>query len=473
MCIRDRDIAELPYRAFSHGYGIDLEKLILPKTLTQIRNKCFSGLGVKSITIPANVEDIESNELRHISSLENIGFEQGSKLKTLRGGKDGGVFSGCNIVSIKIPASVETIEAGAFAGCRSLTTISFEKNSNLKDIRSESAIGFESATSDIIRYSYYGAFSDCSSLTSIEIPASVETIGVYAFLGCHSLAKVTFEKGSKLKEISGYGYYVEKRYPATHWHGVFSDCPITSIEIPASVESIEECAFKGCSQLASVTFEKGSKLKTIGGMNLIFPVSFDSSGAQAHLGAFSDCTALTSIEIPASVESIEECAFQGCSQLASVTFEKGSMLKTIGGRVYAYNKDNCRYGAFGAFTGCPITSIEIPASVETIEVAAFQDCSQLASVTFEKGSKLKTIGGKSVYGGVISGSKVYYYYYGGFASTALQLFVIDAETPPLCNNYAFYGVNSSAVLKVPSKSVIKYKMASEWKNFSSILGLDE
>ena len=405
--ISEVDIAELPYRAFSQGYGIDLEKLILPKTLTQIRNKCFSGLGVKSITIPANVEDIESNELRHISSLENIGFEQGSKLKTLRGGKDGGVFSGCNIVSIKIPASVETIEAGAFAGCRSLTTISFEKNSNLKDIRSESAIGFESATSDIIRYSYYGAFSDCSSLTSIEIPASVETIGVYAFLGCHSLAKVTFEKGSKLKEISGYGYYVEKRYPATHWHGVFSDCPITSIEIPASVESIEECAF------------------------------------------------------------------QGCSQLASVTFEKGSMLKTIGGRVYAYNKDNCRYGAFGAFTGCPITSIEIPASVETIEVAAFQDCSQLASVTFEKGSKLKTIGGKSVYGGVISGSKVYYYYYGGFASTALQLFVIDAETPPQCNNYAFYGVNSSAVLKVPSKSVIKYKMASEWKNFSSILGLDE
>ena len=69
--ISEVDIAELPYRAFSHGYGIDLEKLILPKTLTQIRNKCFSGLGVKSITIPANVEDIESNELRHISSPQN------------------------------------------------------------------------------------------------------------------------------------------------------------------------------------------------------------------------------------------------------------------------------------------------------------------------------------------------------------------------------------------------------------------
>ena len=397
------DITELPYRAFSQ----DLEKLILPKTLTQIRNECFLGLGVKSITIPANVENIEPNELRHISTLENIDFEQGSKLKILSGWGSSGVFSGCNIVSIKIPASVETIKSGAFAGCRSLTTISFEKNSNLKDIQSGLAAELESPTSDVLRYTYYGAFADCSSLTSIEIPASVETIGPTAFLRCHSLAKVTFEKGSKLKEISGTCYFGAKRSPATYWHGVFSDCPITSIEIPASVERIQECAFKGCSQLASVTFEKGSKLKT------------------------------------------------------------------IGGRYYQYNKDNCRYIAFGAFTGCPITSIEIPASVESIEECAFQDCSQLASVTFEKGSKLKTIGGGAVYGGVISDSVIHYYYYGGFANTALQLFAIDAETPPQCDKYAFYGVNSSAVLKVPSKSVIKYKMAYVWKNFSSILGLDE
>ena len=467
--ISEVDITELPYRAFSQ----DLEKLILPKTLTQIRNECFLGLGVKSITIPANVENIEPNELRHISTLENIDFEQGSKLKILSGWGSSGVFSGCNIVSIKIPASVETIKSGAFAGCRSLTTISFEKNSNLKDIQSGLAAELESPTSDVLRYTYYGAFADCSSLTSIEIPASVETIGPTAFLRCHSLAKVTFEKGSKLKEISGTCYFGAKRSPATYWHGVFSDCPITSIEIPASVERIQECAFKGCSQLASVTFEKGSKLKTIGGMSYSFPVSFHLPSTQAYLGAFSDCTALTSIEIPASVESIEECAFKGCSQLASVTFEKGSKLKTIGGRYYQYNKDNCRYIAFGAFTGCPITSIEIPASVESIEECAFQDCSQLASVTFEKGSKLKTIGGGAVYGGVISDSVIHYYYYGGFANTALQLFAIDAETPPQCNKYAFYGVNSSAVLKVPSKSVIKYKMAYVWKNFSSILGLDE
>ena len=51
-----------------------------------------------------------------------------------------------------------------------------------------------------------------------------------------------------------------------------------------------------CSSLATVTFENGSQLKTIG-------------GGSSYYGAFSYCTALTSIEIPASVETIEAAAF--------------------------------------------------------------------------------------------------------------------------------------------------------------------
>ena len=76
----------------------------------------------------------------------------------------------------------------------------------------------------------------------------------------------------------------------------------------------------GCSKLATVTFEKGSQLKTIGG--------------RYGSGAFANCTALTAIEIPASVETIEATAFKRCSSLATVTFEKGSQLKTIGGEYY-------------------------------------------------------------------------------------------------------------------------------------------
>ena len=39
--------------------------------------------------------------------------------------------------------------------------------------------------SDYMSIDYYGAFSDCSALTAIEIPASVESIGVAAFYGVY------------------------------------------------------------------------------------------------------------------------------------------------------------------------------------------------------------------------------------------------------------------------------------------------
>ena len=240
------------------------------------------------------------------------------------------MFYQSDLRSVVIPTNVTTVGYSAFKRCSSLTTVTFEKESQLKTIGGDY---------------YYGAFSDCTALTSIEIPASVETIGNTAFSDCSSLATVTFEKGSRLKTIGNNAYY--------------RCTSLTSIEIPASVETIEKKAFMHCSSLATVTFEKGSQLKTIAG--------------DSYDGAFSDCTALTSIEIPASVETIEATAFKRCSKLATVTFEKGSQLKTIGGGYSSSSHFGTYSDYYGAFSDCSsLTSIEIPASVETIEATAFK-----------------------------------------------------------------------------------------------------
>ena len=374
------------------------------------------------------------------------------------------MFYQSDLRSVVIPTNVTTVGYSAFKRCSSLTTVTFEKESQLKTIGGD--------------YYYGGAFSDCTALTSIEIPASVETIGNTAFSDCSQLATVTFEKGSQLKTIGG-GYSSSSHFGTySDYYGAFSDCSsLTSIEIPASVETIEATAFKRCSQLATVTFEKGSQLKTIGG-------GYYSS---YYHGAFSDCSSLTSIEIPASVETIEATAFSDCSQLATVTFEKGSQLKTIGG---GYSSSYY----YGAFLGCSsLTSIEIPASVETIEATAFKRCSKLTTVTFEKGSQLKIIGGG------FDTNVGYRYIYGAFSELKnlmtvdmsactqveiieecafyndpeLRLFKVSTETPPTCENNAFVGINPYSVLKVPSGCANAYKAATGWKNFASITGLDE
>ena len=464
--LKNLDIAEvnitaLPTQAFYNSKNV--EHLILPNTLITIGEEMFYQSDLRSVVIPTNVTTVGYSAFKRCSSLTTVTFEKESQLKTIGGDYYYGAFSDCTaLTSIEIPASVETIGNTAFSDCSSLATVTFEKGSRLKTIGNN-------------------AYYRCTSLTSIEIPASVETIEKKAFMHCSSLATVTFEKGSQLKTIAGDSY-----------DGAFSDCTaLTSIEIPASVETIEATAFKRCSKLATVTFEKGSQLKTIGGG---YSSSSHFGTYSDYYGAFSDCSSLTSIEIPASVETIEATAFSDCSKLATVTFEKGSQLKIIGGGYSSSSHFGTYSDYYGAFSDCSsLTSIEIPASVETIEATAFKRCSKLTTVTFEKGSQLKIIGGG------FDTNVGYRYIYGAFSELKnlmtvdmsactqveiieecafyndpeLRLFKVSTETPPTCENNAFVGINPYSVLKVPSGCANAYKAATGWKNFASITGLDE
>jgi len=460
------NLSVLPTEAFLECTNI--KSVILPNTLTAIGTQAFWGSSLVSISIPASVETIEGGAFCRCTALQTVTFEKGSKLKTIKSGSIwSGVFESCtSLTSIEIPASVETIGWIAFRNCTSLQTVTFEKGSKLKTIET---------------YVFY-----CTSLTSIEIPASVETIEEDAFLGCSSLKTVTFEKGTQLKTLDG-----------------FAGCTsLTTIEIPASVETIGGSAFEDCTSLQSVMFEKGTQLKTIEGGyqgrrsafynctsltkieipasvetigNNIFDgctslqtVTFEKGSKFKTIGSdvFSDCTSLTSIEIPASVEEIRGSAFFGCSSLKTVTFEKGSKLKTVAG-----------------FSHCTsLTTIEIPASVETIGQYAFNDCTSLHTVTFEKGSKLKTISNgafafcwalttvdmSACTQVTVIGEYAFY------EDSKLQLFKIGTRTPPSCGDDVFSRyINSYSVLKVPAGCVDAYKNATGWKEFTTISELDE
>ncbi len=99
--------------------------------------------------------------------------------------------------------------------------------------------------------------------------------------------------------VSGDGQTEQYEYlPEMPWYKVRSS--IKHAVIGKGVTVLRSCFYE-CDQLETVDFEKGSKLKII------------------EADAFAECTALTTITLPDSVESIANFAFVGCSSLVSIT----------------------------------------------------------------------------------------------------------------------------------------------------------
>ncbi len=95
------------------------------------------------------------------------------------------------------------------------------------------------------------AFYNCTSITVVQIPASVTQIGHLAFGGCTGLVYITVSTGNySYKDIGGVLYTVDGKTLVHYPAGSGS----SSVNIPASVNKIEDMAFYGCKSLKSVRY---------------------------------------------------------------------------------------------------------------------------------------------------------------------------------------------------------------------------
>ncbi len=266
-------------------------------------------------------------------------------------------FYGCtNLTAPEIPASVTQIGKRAFYNCTGLT--SFTLGNGVNGVGDEAFSGCTNLTSIELKNVVSigkSAFKGCTALDKVTLPNTVETIGEEIFSGCSSLGSagqgsVQLSTNSHFTTISKMAFYSCKQ--------------LQSIVIPAQITKIDDQAFYDCNNLHGVDLEK---------------ISLSSIGASA----FNNCTSssFTSVSFPATLTSIGASAFYGV-KLNSIKFAPDCALTEIKG-----GSGNTS----GAFSGCSITEITLPAKLQTIGGYAFYNCRNLNTVKFEATSKLDDI----------------------------------------------------------------------------------
>lgn len=109
--------------------------------------------------------------------------------------------------------------------------------------------------------------------------------------------------------------------------------------------------------------------------NLVIPATFSADDntftvigiGGGSYGAFEDCISLRTVSLPNTITYIKENAFSGCSALTSITFAEGTAgLATIG----SY-----------AFRETAISSLDIPEGLKTLETHAFANMGQVTEIT--------------------------------------------------------------------------------------------
>ena len=303
--------------------------------------------------------------------------------------------------TLVLPASLVSIDANAFYGCRNLSRVVFLGN-NITTLADQTFANCTSLESISLPYGITsigaGVFYGCTSLESITVPASVESLGTAAFGGCSSLKNVTFEKGSQLRALgtnafaaTGIAQITLPKKLVTLGDAAFMSCAnLTNITIPASVRNWGSFVFNGCSSLSAVTVENG--VPYIGAYAFAF--------VDLQQGSISYNTALKSIDLPASVTMVGPYAFAGCNALTSIALDYVEVIDEaafLGCAALADlgNTEAVYYVGAQAFSQCvALTAVDMP-NVVLLYPAAFSGCTALAEV---KMAKVQMIGSSAFNG---------------------------------------------------------------------------
>ena len=369
----------------SYMYGVT--KLVFDNGITEIGNCSIQGSDIKEIYIPKSVIYIDPHAFEYTRNLESIIVDSSNAVYT---SVDGVLYNSDKTELVLcpekkadptfvVPDGVKTIKAGAFFEHYRLESISLPEG--LETIEDESftwcqslkTIEFPSTLKAIGEYTFEG----CFELAEVNIPANVNSIGGWAFASCYQITKFTIDSKNTTFCVADDILFTKDKTKLVAYPAGKTD---ESYSVPDTVKIIGDGAFSNVSALKTIDLPNG--VTTIGS------------------AAFEYCYALSGIDIPASVTEVGWRAFSGCYQNASINVDsKNANYCSVDGVLFNIDKTELiRYPAANtnseyviphtvkticddAFSGAyNLETIDIPNSVTSIAAYSFNECRALASI---------------------------------------------------------------------------------------------
>lgn len=393
-------------------YKSSIKTLIIKDGITSISDSAFKNCkSLENITIPDSVTSIDANALSRCEKLMALNIPSVQSI-----GKY--AFACCySLTRAELSNNLSTINEGTFKDCRNLTEIQIPNG--VMDIGNEAfyycseitCINIPDSVSSIGK----DAFRGCSEITRITIPNSVSSIGENAFYGCSGL-----KTAGPVGEGYDYSFGWTEKIPENAFKGL--DC-LESIFIPKEIVKINGAL--GCGNLNSISVStENTKYKSAG--NCLIDIEsktlisgcnssvIPNDGSVTKIGgsAFYGCSKIQHLDIPDTIRSIGYYAFQNCSNLETVSLPGSSSGYTrIGNRTF--------YGCQG------LKRIIIPEQITEIGQYAFYSCTNLNYISIPKNVK------KILEFSFSGCNKLYTVVYTGSLSEWCSIYFADASVCPL------------------------------------------
>ncbi len=303
-----------------------------------------------AVVIPATVTNETTSITYDVVSIKANGFQDKDLLSSVDLGSVRSIgysaFSQCDgLTAVNIPLSVTSIGHSAFLMCSNLTTLTIadwespnedQKLTIPQSCFSNTKIAALTIPDRVISIGNY-AFKD-TKITQLVIPANVTSIGDYAFQ-YDKLTQLTIQgmfntDGSNTKKPfygagSANGFTVTIEADAnddvTLSNYIFAGSNISSLVFSGRSLSVGANAFDGCTRLpqmpSSVVSVSESAFK---GCTLFSSVSLTNEMTVAQ-GAFENCTGIRTITTEGAV-TLGADAFKGCTGLESVVLSSGTVM---------------------------------------------------------------------------------------------------------------------------------------------------